>query len=83
MNWIDWHALERTIPLDDLPDFHRQFLALARPDEDYSEAALRQVQGKVQASLKALERQGNAKTEEETLLVESTFVPKAFHKYIA
>lgn len=82
MTWVDWHALERNIPLDDLPNFHRQFLALARPDEDYSEAALRQVQGKVQASLKALERQGHAKTEGETLFVEQAFVPEAFHKYI-
>jgi len=81
MNWLDWQALERSIPLDDLPDFHRQFLALARPDEDYSAAALRQVQGKVQASLKALERQGHAITEGETLLVEQAFVPEAFHKY--
>lgn len=83
MTWIDWHALERSIPLDDLPTFHRQFLALARPDEDYSQAALRQVQGKVQASLKALERGGHAKTEGDTLFVDKTYVPEAFYPYLS
>ena len=76
--WIDWHALERSLPLDDLPAFHRAFLALARPEEDYSEAPLRQVQGKVQASLKALERSGGAKLVAGTLLVARAFVPEAF-----
>ena len=58
-DWIDWHRLEGAIPLDELPSFHRAFLKLTKPDEaDWDKAFLRQVQGKVQASLKALERQG-------------------------
>ncbi len=81
--WIDWGRLEQTIPLDELPLFHREFLKLARPDEaDWDTAFLRQVQGKVQASLKALERQGLAKTEGERVLVSSQMIPEAFRKYI-
>ena len=80
--WVDWAALERAIPLDELPSFHRAFLKLARPDEDLSDAPLRKVQGKVQASLKGLERGGHAKTEGETLWVSEAFIPEAFHKYV-
>ena len=80
--WVDWAALERAIPLDDLPSFHRAFLELARPEEDLSDAPLRKVQGKVQASLKGLERSGHAKTEGETLWVSEVFIPEVFQKYI-
>ena len=59
--WIDWTALERALPLDDLPDLHRALLERHRPDEDdWSEAFLRKVQGKVQATLAALEREERA-----------------------
>ena len=71
MNWTDWPKLEARIPLDDLPAFHRAFLERVRPGEgDWSAAFLRQVQGKVQASLKQLEREGRAKRERDTLLVD-------------
>jgi hypothetical protein len=81
--WIDWHSLEQNIPLDDLPTFHREFLKLTRPDEaDWDAAFLRQVQGKVQASLKTLERQGLAKTEGDKVLVSGQMIPEAFRKYI-
>ena len=82
MTFVDWRSLEETIPLDELPSFHRGFLALARPDEDYQDAPLRQVQGKVQASLKALERAGHARVEDDRLLVSRMFVPEAFMKYL-
>lgn len=55
---------------------------LARPDEDFSSAPLRQVQGKVQASLKALERAGQASVEGEQVLVSRAFIPEAFEKYL-
>jgi hypothetical protein len=81
--WIDWHKLEQGIPLDELPTFHRAFLKLSKPDEaDWDTAPLRQVQGKVQGSLKALERKGLAKTEGDKVLVSSEMIPEAFHKYI-
>lgn len=60
-SWIDWHALERAIPLDELPAFHRAFLEEVEPGERWREAPLRRVQGKVQAALKRLERQGLAR----------------------
>ncbi len=82
-NWIDWHRLEQTIPLDNLPAFHREFLKLTKPDEaDWDTAFLRQVQGKVQGSLKALERQGLAKTEDEKVFVSKEKIPEAFWPYI-
>jgi hypothetical protein len=52
--WINWQKLEQAIPLDELPSFHRAFLKLTKPEEaDWDTAFLRQVQGKVQGSLKA------------------------------
>jgi hypothetical protein len=82
--WIDWHKLEQAIPLDKLPTFHRAFLKLTRPGEaDWDTAFLRQVQGKVQGSLKALERQGLAKTEGETLFVAKEMLPEEFQKYVS
>jgi hypothetical protein len=81
--WIDWSKLEGTIPLDELPSFHRAFLKLTKPGEaDWDTAFLRQVQGKVQSSLKALERQGLAKTEGERLFVAKEMIPEEFQKYI-
>jgi hypothetical protein len=72
--WINWQKLEQAIPLDELPSFHRAFLKLTKPEEaDWD---------KVQGSLKALERQGLAKTEGETLLVAKEMIPEAFHKYV-
>lgn len=62
LEWIDWHALERAIPLDELPSMHRAFLQLHRPgEEDWENVFLRKVQGKVQATLKELVRQGEAR----------------------
>jgi hypothetical protein len=81
--WIDWQKLEQAVPLDDLPTFHREFLKLTRPAEaDWDTAFLRQVQGKVQASLKALERQGLAKTEDDTVFVVKEKIPEAFWQYV-
>ncbi len=81
MEWTDWPRLEARIPLDELPAFHRAFLETVRPGEDWSAAFLRQVQGKVQASLKQLERSGRAKREGDTLWVDKSVVPEAFLHY--
>ena len=82
MDWTNWQRLETRIPLDELPSFHRAFLDTVRPGEnDWSTAFLRQVQGKVQASLKALERQGRAKHEGDVLYVDRAVVPEAFLHY--
>ena len=82
MDWIDWQQLETRIPLDELPSFQRAFLERVRPGEaDWSTAFLRQVQGKVQASLKALEREGRAKREGDVLYVDKAVIPEAFLHY--
>jgi hypothetical protein len=80
--WIDWRALEAQIPLDELPAFHRAFLDLTRPEKDWQEVSLRQVQGKVQASLKQLEREGLAKVEAGRLLVPIQMIPEAYRRYV-
>lgn len=82
-NWISWQALEQGIPLDDLPTFHREFLKLARPDEtDWDTVFLRQIQGKVQATLKMLEREGKAKQDNDVIMVASHLIPDEFLKYL-
>ena len=81
--WVDWQRLERNIPLDELPEFHRAFLKLVRPDEtDWDKAFLRQIQGKVQASLKQLEREKLLKSENDGLYIAKHMIPEAFWKYI-
>ena len=80
-DWVDWGGLEQRIPLDDLPRFHRAFLTLTKPEEDWEEASLRKVQGKVQASLKRLERDGLAKTQGSTFYVAKAMIPENFQPY--
>lgn len=75
-SWIDWTALERRIPLDALPAFHRAFLARLEPGESWDEVPLRKVQGKVQAALRRLEREGRARREGDRLLVAREALPE-------
>jgi hypothetical protein len=83
-DWIPWQTLEQRIPLDELPTFHREFLKLVRPDgTDWDAVFLRQIQGKVQATLKQLEREGKAKQETNELFVTKNLVPESFLKYIS
>jgi hypothetical protein len=81
-DYTDWHALEQRIPLDDLPTFHRAFLAGVQPDQDWDGVFLRQIQSKVQASLKQLERSGTIRREGDTLLVPRQLVPQTFRHYL-
>ncbi len=82
MEWTDWPRLEARIPLDELPAFHRAFLETVRPGEnDWSAAFLRQVQGKVQATLKQLQRDGKARLEGEALWVKGEAVPETYRRY--
>jgi hypothetical protein len=75
-DWINWQELEASIPLDELPTFHREFLKLARPHEaDWDQVFLRQIQGKVQATLKILEREGKAKQENGNVFVSTQYIP--------
>ncbi len=81
-DYTDWHALEQRIPLDDLPAFHRAFLSKVQPDQDWNTVFLRQIQSKVQASLKQLERSGTLRREGDRLLVPKTLIPDAFQEYL-
>jgi hypothetical protein len=82
--WINWQALESSIPLDELPSFHREFLKLARPNEaDWDKVFLRQIQGKVQATLKMLEREGKAKQENNHLFVLKYLIPNGYFHYLS
>lgn len=76
--WIDWTALERRLPLDDLPAFHRALLARLEPGEDWGAAPLRRVQGKVQAALRGLERGGRARRDGERLWVARGALPDGY-----
>jgi len=78
-DWIDWQGLELSVGLDDLPSFHREFLKLNRTGEaDWDTVFLRQIQGKVQATLKQLERANKAKFEGEVLFVLKEAIPEAY-----
>ncbi|MCA9835904.1 MAG: hypothetical protein KC422_03280 [Trueperaceae bacterium] len=78
-DWLNWQVLEQSLPLDELPAFHRAFLNHNRPDEEnWDEAFLRRIQGKVQATLKALERKGLAKTEKGILWIAQAALPEAY-----
>ncbi len=78
--WVNWQLLEKNIPFDELPSFHRAFLKHNRPNEqDWDAAFLRQVQGKLQATLKQLERNKLARFEDDILFVSAKAIPKGFN----
>lgn len=83
--WANWTRLEQDIPLDELPAFHREFLARVREEEtNWDQATLRQVQGKVQASLKQLERSGDIQRENDDgdMWIKLLYIPSAYRHYI-
>jgi len=79
---VDWQALESCIPFDELPAFHRAFLERLEPSVDWQAAFLRRVQGKVQAALKRLLREGAAGYEEGRYWLDAGLVPDAFRGYL-
>lgn len=79
---VDWEALERCLPLDDLPAFHRAFLERVAPGEDWQGAFLRRVQGKVQAALKRLQRDGGAGYHDGRLHVDASLIPDAWRGWL-
>ena len=79
---VDWQALESCIPFDELPAFHRAFLQVLEPNEDWQNAFLRRVQGKVQAALKRLLRDGSAAYMEGRYWLDAELVPEAYRGYL-
>jgi hypothetical protein len=59
-DFISWRALEARVPLDELPTFHRAFLAW-RGVEGAAEMPLRRVQQRVEAELNKLVLSGQAR----------------------
>jgi hypothetical protein len=59
MEKVRWSELERNISLDQLPQFHRAFLRLHRPELP-TEIPLRRVQQYVTQTLYQLAKQGKA-----------------------
>jgi hypothetical protein len=79
---VDWHELERRIPLDELPAFHRAFLESVEPSEDWGKTFLRRIQGKVQANLQRLRREGRAEESGEQLWVDLDLIPETCLCYL-
>lgn len=79
---VDWEALERCLPFDELPAFQRAFLERVEPGEDWQGAFLRRVQGKVQASLKRLQREGSAAYHDGRLHVDAELIPDAWRGWL-
>jgi len=79
---VDWQALESCIPYDELPSFHRAFLETLEPGVDWQAAFLRRVQGKVQAALKRLLRDGAAVYDEGRYWLDVQLVPEAYRAYL-
>lgn len=77
-HWIDWNALEASLPLDELPRLHRAFLTLNDPGEDWNGTPLRRVQGKVGAALGRLVRSDRARRDGDALLVAVDALPPEF-----
>ncbi len=66
---IRWRALEASIPLDDLPTFHRAFLK-ARGVIDPEDMMLRRVQQSVERELNKLLQMGLARRDGEEIIVQ-------------
>jgi beta-galactosidase beta subunit len=75
MTWINWRELETQIPLEQLPEFHRDFLN-ARGVQNTQEMMLRRVQQSVERELNTLIREGHAKYHDEQLLVANHCIPE-------
>lgn len=67
-SWLSWRDLEARVPLDELPAFHRAFLSW-RGVEGAAEMPLRRVQQRVEAELNKWVQTGEARREQEDLLV--------------
>jgi hypothetical protein len=74
----DWRELEASIPLEELPNFHRTFLR-SRGVEAPETMMLRRVQQAVERELNTLLRQGLAKHDGEHLLVAKSVLEEINH----
>ncbi len=78
MQWTDWRNLEASIPLEQLPTFHRDFLQ-SRGIENTT--MLRRIQQNVERELNIMLRDGTAQYQAERLLVSSQSIPEAWRSF--
>ena len=76
---LRWSQLEASIPLADLPKFHRAFLQLHRPELP-QDIPLRRVQQYVSQTLHSLVQQGKARKEGEEFVLGVDVVPEPYRK---
>ena len=80
MNWINWRELVASIPLEQLPDFHRAFLT-SRGVENIETMILRRIQQNVERELNTLLRDKKAKEESAILFVLRQEIPTQWLKF--
>jgi hypothetical protein len=82
MTWINWRELEANIPLEQLPEFHRAFLA-SRGVENLETMMLRRIQQSVERELNTMLREGEAKQDTEIIFVLNTKIPIQWLQFIS
>lgn len=78
MNPLLWSQLEASIPLSDLPGFHRAFLNLHRPELGADQLPLRRVQQYVTQTLFTLVKDGKASKSGEDFQVSLEVIPPEY-----
>ena len=73
-----WSQVEASIPLSDLPSFHRAFLNLHRPELGADQLPLRRVQQYVTQTLFTLVKDGKASKDGEDFRVGLEVIPPEY-----
>lgn len=82
MGTLRWSEFEATIPLSELPTFHRAFLNLHRPELAADTLPLRRVQQYVSQTLHSLVKEGKAKRVGEDFEVEPDSIPLPYREQL-
>lgn len=80
MDALRWSQVEATIPLSELPKFHREFLKLHRPELEPEKLPLRRVQQYVSQTLHSLVQQGKATKEGDDFVLGVGEVPEKYRE---
>lgn len=78
MDTLPWSQIEASIPLAELPQFHREFLKLHRPELEPDGLPLRRVQQYVSQTLHSLVQQGKASKVSEDFYLEADLIPEVY-----
>jgi hypothetical protein len=77
-----WSQVEASIPLSDLPSFHRAFLNLHRPELEADQLPLRRVQQYVTQTLFTLVKEGKASKDGEDFRVGLELIPPQYQSML-